>query len=136
MSFYNLTKVEKFTFQIFIKQDGNEVKKMVKFDSLLNGIIYVYAYKILNSLASGEISIYDTNTKKKLVRGDIDTIYDTYLKTFPRPKYMSVDDFMINILQLLSNLKLDVYAEMSNNHVVQRIMKINTDYTREVFKNL
>lgn len=127
MSIANLAKVEKFTFEVNILIDGVPTNKFYKFPTLLRGIIFCFAYRIAGLLASDEISIYDTFTKKKLVKGDIREIYDVYLDTFPRPKNLPVDEFAINIDRLLSDMKIDT-KEGYVNPTVQHIQNRNREY--------
>lgn len=126
MSLSHLSNIKRFTFQYqYFNNQGEILSKYVIFDNLLNGIKFIYTLKISNILASDEIFIYDKDTKKKLVKGNINSIYDAYLKTYPRPEYVHVDDFMINELALVYGMNLNIH----DNPTFRQIMKINTNYS-------
>jgi len=125
MSLSHLSNVKLFTFQYqYHGQDGLSTKYVI-FDNLLNGIKFIYTLKISKILASDEISIYNKDTKKKIIKGDINIIYDTYLKTYPNSEY-------IDVLALLEVLNLDIYSNLVDNLTIRQIMKINSDYLKSI----
>lgn len=133
MSFKNTADVKFFVFKYYlVLEDGTEVRKTTKFDNLLNGIKCCYAFLIKDkNMILPKISVFDKATKRKIMSGTIDQIYEEYLTSCDHGA-IHIDNYMIDILGFMVQLKLDVYKTMRSNQTVKDIMTINTKYARDV----
>jgi hypothetical protein len=137
MSFKDTSDVRFFVFKYYLMlEDGTEVRKTTRFDNLLNGIKFCYSCFIKDTdMISKKISVFDKAAKRKIMSGSINEIYEAYLNSYDHGN-THIDNYMIDILQLLDQIKLDVYEYVRKNQTVKNIMGINTKHARQVLEKV
>jgi len=86
-------------------------------------------------MISKKISVFDKAAKRKIMSGSINEIYEAYLNSYDHGN-AHIDNYMIDILQLLDQIKLDIYEYVRKNQTVKDIMEINTKHARQVLENM
>jgi len=128
MSFANTQDVKFFVFKYYlVLETGENVRKTTRFDSLLNGIKCCYSFLIKDGgMILPKISVFDKATKRRIISGTIDEIYESYLTTYDHTN-VHFDEYTIEILGFLTQIGFDpsVYVK---HPIVKNIMSINTKY--------